>query len=72
MRSHARSLTWKGQSFRFQRMSLPDLDPHTPLWAVSRQGEFIGVMPCSEEITTKDFDVRGLTWLRELFQATSS
>jgi hypothetical protein len=38
----------------------------TPLWAVSRSGEFIGTMACPPEVTTKDFDVRGLRWLGEL------
>jgi hypothetical protein len=37
---------------------------------VSRGGEFIGTMPCSPEVTTKDFDVRGLHWLAELLGNT--
>lgn len=36
------------------------------VWAVSRGGEFIGTMPCSPEVTTKEFEVRGLSWLGEL------
>jgi hypothetical protein len=35
-------------------------------WAVSRRGEFIGTMSCSEEITTRDFDVRCSGWLGDL------
>jgi hypothetical protein len=38
----------------------------TSLWAVSRGGEFIGTMPCPPEVTTKDFDIRGMHWLAEL------
>jgi hypothetical protein len=36
------------------------------LWAVLRGTEFIGTMECSTEVTTKDFEVRGLRWLSEL------
>jgi len=67
MRARSRSLTWRGQTFRFQYLSstlVPMSD--TALWAVSRGGEFIGTMPCPPEVTTKDFDVRGMHWLAEL------
>ena len=65
MRSRTRSLTWRGQVFRFQYLR-SDTSSDTELWAVSRHGEFIGTMPCSTEVTTKDFDVRGSRWLAEL------
>jgi hypothetical protein len=65
VRTHSRSLTWHGQAFRFQYLP-SDLSLETPLWAVSRSGEFIGTMTCPPEVTTKDFDVRGLRWLGEL------
>ena len=66
MRDHQRSLTWQGQSFQFHRLpSAPSLSD-LPLWAVYRHGEFIGNMPCSTEVTTKDFDTRGFRWLGEL------
>lgn len=65
MRSRTRSLTWRGQVFRFQCFR-PDPSSGPALWAVSRRGEFIGTMPCSTEVTTKDFDVRGSHWLAEL------
>jgi hypothetical protein len=67
MRARSRSLTWRGQTFRFQYLSstaVPRSD--AALWAVSRAGEFIGTMPCSPEVTTKDFDLRGIHWLAEL------
>jgi hypothetical protein len=70
MRTRARSLTWHGQAFRFQRMPAEDPNQQT-LWAVSRQGEFIGVMPCTDEITTRDFDLRGIRWLRELLEPST-
>jgi hypothetical protein len=65
MRSRSRSLTWHGQTFRFEYTPTQQ-GARTPFWAVSRRGEFIGMMACSTEVTTKDFDVRGLRWLEEL------
>jgi hypothetical protein len=64
MRSRTRSLTWQGQPFRFEYLGVSE--PDNTLWAVWRQREFIGTMPCSPEIPTKDFDVRGIHWLAEL------
>jgi hypothetical protein len=64
MQALSRSLTWRGQPFRFQR--LPHDAHGDALWAVSRLGEFIGTMVCSSAVTTKDFDVRGTHWLAEL------
>ena len=67
MRARSRSLIWRGQTFRFQYLAAAPLPKNeSALWAVSRAGEFIGTMPCSPEVTTKDFDVRGLHWLAEL------
>jgi hypothetical protein len=67
MRDGTRSLAWRGQAFRFQRLiSDPQVDA---LWAVWRRGEFIGTMACSSEVTTKDFDLRGTRWLAELLDA---
>ena len=67
MHARSRSLTWRGQTFRFQYLASAVVPAgETALWAVSRSGEFIGTMPCPPEVTTKDFDVRGLHWLGEL------
>ena len=67
MRWRTRSITWHGQSFRFQLLALPE-NPETDTgqWAVHRSGEFIGTMPCSSEVNTRDFDVRSMRWLTEL------
>ena len=66
MRYRTRSIVWHGETFRFQylRSSGPGFDE--PQWAVSRGTEFIGVMACSPEVTTRDFDLRSIHWLREL------
>jgi hypothetical protein len=66
MRHRSRSITWQGQAFHFKRLQSEPSGGETPVWAVSRSGEFIGTMVCTPEVTTKDFDVRGLRWLGEL------
>jgi hypothetical protein len=71
MRARSRSLIWRGQTFRFQYLASAAVPKtESALWAVSRGGEFIGTMPCSPEVTTKDFDVRGVHWLAELLGNT--
>jgi hypothetical protein len=70
MRHHTQSITWHGQAFRFELLHGKPPSSETPLWAVSRRGEFIGTMPCSPEVTTKEFVVRGLRWLGELLGAS--
>jgi hypothetical protein len=66
MRQRSRSIIWQGQAFHFQCLQREPSSRETPVWAVSRSGEFIGTMACAAEVTTKDFDVRGLRWLGEL------
>jgi hypothetical protein len=66
MRYHTRSLTWHGQSFHFEYLQSKAPIGDTPQWSVSRGGEFIGMMPCSVEVTTQDFDVRCFRWLTDL------
>ena len=68
MRDRSRSLTWHGQVFRFQLVTAAPQEPDSQ-WAVSRGGEFIGMMACSPEVSTKDFDLRGLGWLSDLLEA---
>jgi hypothetical protein len=70
MRHHTQSITWHGQAFHFELLNPKASSKEPPLWAVSRRGEFIGTMPCSLEVTTKDFEVRSLRWLRELLGAS--
>jgi hypothetical protein len=72
MRHHQRSTTWQGHAFQFQRLQPKPSRNDSPLWAVYRRGELIGTMLCSAEVTTKDFDVRGLRWLGELLGGPSS
>jgi len=69
MRHHQRSIIWQGQAFQFQLLEEPSTND-SPLWAVYRRGEFIGTMVCSGEVTTRDFDVRGLRWLGDLLNGS--
>jgi hypothetical protein len=72
MRIRSRSLTWRGQPFHFDYVLPSEPMAGTPVWAVSRRGEFIGMMPDSGEITTKEFDVRCARWLGDLLNTRSS
>ncbi len=38
-----------------------------PAWAVSRGREFIGTLPFRSDETTKEFEVRCIAWLRDLY-----
>jgi hypothetical protein len=69
MRYHTRSLTWQGEAFRFERFQAKNHSSDSREWAVSRRGEFIGTLTCAPEVTTKEFELRGLAWLRELLGA---
>lgn len=67
MRDGARFISWRGEQFRFERLE-DRADPahRSPVWAVSRQREFIGTMSCAEGETTREFEVRCVHWLATL------
>jgi hypothetical protein len=71
MRQQTKSITWDGESFSFQRLTLsqPGCDPS--LWAVFRHGEFIGTMLSPPDITTSEFEVRAIHWTQELLGESS-
>jgi hypothetical protein len=71
MRHRTRSLTWRGEAFHFQPLPADEVRD-AGQWAVICRGEFIGTMQCSSEVTTRDFDVRCIRWLRELLDTSSS
>lgn len=66
MRYHRRSVSYAGQPFSFERIERWESGESRAIWAVSHRGEFIGTMTSAEEITTRDFDVRGTRWLADL------
>lgn len=66
MKSSRRSVRFAGQPYSFERVEGWAPDEHAVMWAVSRQGEFIGTWTSPKEISTKEFDVRCMQWLSEL------
>lgn len=65
MHHRVRSISWRGQIYRFERMYPKAPDGETSLWAVSHERELIGTMPCGLEGTAKEFEARGRRWLQE-------
>ncbi len=66
MRAGARTVIWRGEPFRFERLRTGPAE-RNPEWAVWRRGEFIGTMPGVEQ-TTKEFDARCVRWLADLLR----
>lgn len=67
MRHKSRAIPWKGELFRFERLPADSVGEF--VWAVSRRGEFIGVMPGRPEETTKEFELRSVGWVAELLRS---
>ena len=65
MRKRYRSISYRGQSFRFERME-EEKTKAAETWAAYRRREFIGMLSCTEPVTTKEFEVRCTRWLSEL------
>ena len=67
MRSAHHFVEWHGERYTVQPLksnsTVPDLPP---VWAVSRCGEFIGTLPYHPEETTKEFEIRCMSWLQDL------
>jgi hypothetical protein len=66
MHEQTKSITWDGESFSFQRLTLSQPGSDPSLWAVFRQGEFIGTMFCPPDVTTGEFELRAIHWAQEL------
>jgi hypothetical protein len=66
MRYRRWSVSYAGQPYSFERVERWASGERRVIWAVSHRGEFIGTMNSSEEITTKDFDLRCAQWLADL------
>ena len=64
MRHKTRTVPRQGEFFQIERLAGDSVGDS--VWAVSRRGEFIGVMPAVPHETTKEFDVRSLHWVAEL------
>ena len=69
MRGGPRTVRWRDHQFSFEALRGKDAwNDQSPLWAVSRHGEFIGTMPRAPEETTKEFELRSIRWLADLIQ----
>ena len=63
-----RTVTWRSRQYRFERLRTRSLGTSLPpVWDVSRGGEFIGTMAGNLKESTKEFEVRAMQWLGELF-----
>jgi hypothetical protein len=69
MRHRRRSVSYAGEPFSFEQVKEWEPDGAWVTWAVSRRGEFVGTMNTPTEITTRDFDLRSVEWLTQLFGA---
>jgi hypothetical protein len=71
MHEQAKSISWNGESFFFQRLTISQPGSDPSLWAVFRHGEFIGTMFCPPEVTPTEFELRGVSWAEELLNESS-
>jgi hypothetical protein len=70
--SGRRFVDWQGRRYNAQLLRSPSSATSVPpLWAVSRGGEFIGTMESRSEETTKEFEIRCVTWLRDLYYGST-
>jgi hypothetical protein len=68
MHSGSRFVEWQGRRYTAEPLkSSYRVTTLPPVWALSRGGEFIGTMPCRPRESTKEFQIRCLTWLRDLY-----
>lgn len=61
----SRFVSWRGDEFCFERLQ-DQQDRMNPVWAVSRHREFIGTMSGVRTETTKEFEIRCVSWLAAL------
>ena len=68
MYSGSRFVEWQGRRYTAEPLDSPyRVTTLPPVWALSRGGEFIGTMPCRPRESTKEFQIRCLAWLRDLY-----
>ncbi len=60
---------WHGERYTVEPLKSPSrVTSLSPVWAVSRGGDFIATLPDRPEETTKEFEIRCIGWLRDLFE----
>jgi hypothetical protein len=68
MRSGRHFVEWQGEHYTAEPLkSMYRVTSLPPVWAVSHGGEFIGTLPCHSQETTKEFEIRCIAWLRDLY-----
>lgn len=71
MRRNRYFVEWHGVRYTAEPLrTMTRVTSLPPVWAVSRGREFIGTLPVNPEETTKEFELRCLKWLGELFGRT--
>jgi hypothetical protein len=67
MRSGSHCVEWQGRYYTAEPLkSQYRVTTLPPVWALSRGGEFIGTMPYRPRESLKEFQIRYLSWLRDL------
>jgi hypothetical protein len=67
MRRNRYHVEWHGVRYTAEPLrTLTRVSSLPPVWAVSRGREFIGTLPLYQEETTKEFEIRCRSWLRDL------
>ena len=67
MQRTRRFVEWRGVRYTAEPLrTLTRVSSLPPVWAVSRGTEFIGTLPLKPAETTKEFEVRCLSWLTDL------
>jgi hypothetical protein len=60
---------WHGQRFTLEPLqSRSKVTSLSPIWAVIRQGEFIGTLPYRMSESAGELEIRCINWLRDLLE----
>ena len=69
MRFDRHVVEWHTERYTIEPLKSPSgVTSLSPIWAVSRRGEFIGTLAYRLDETTKEFEVRCLSWLQDLLE----
>jgi hypothetical protein len=67
-----RFVEWQGVRYTAEPLrTLTRVSSLPPVWAVSRNTEFIGTLPVEPGETTSEFEVRCTEWLKDLYGSAS-
>ena len=67
MRFARHFVEWSGERYTVELLrSFSPITMLSPVWAVSRRGEFIGTLSYKSDETTEALEARCLSWLQDL------